>query len=267
MSTKGLGAKTTNMIIIKTDSEIARLKKGGPILAGILQRLAEAVKPGITTQSLDDLTNELIAAAGCKPALLHYKPEGADRPFPKSICISVNSEVVHGIPGDKILQAGDLVSLDLVIDYEGIFLDHAVTVPVGEITDKDKQLLSVTKSALDEGIAAIVPGATIGDIGHAIETFVKPYKLGIVRDLSGHGVGREIHEDPYVPNYGKQGKGDKLLPGMVIAIEPMLTRGTDEVIEMKDGYTIKTIDGSRSAHFEHTVLIKENGYPEVLTVQ
>ncbi len=255
------------MIIIKTENEIERLRKGGKILAGILKQLSEAVKPGITTESLDALTNELVAKAGCTPALLNYKPEGADHPFPKSICISVNSEVVHGIPGNKILNDGDTVALDLVINYDGVFLDSTVTVPVGEIAPKNKQLLSLTKSALDEAIAAIKPGATVGDIGHAVEQFVKPYRLGIVRGLSGHGVGRAIHEDPYIPNYGKKGKGEKLVPGMVIAIEPMLTRGAEDVIQMRDGYTLKTIDNSRSAHFEHTVLIKEDGYPEVLTIE
>ncbi len=254
------------MIIIKTDSEIARLRKGGPILARILQQVAHAVKPGVTTKTLDNIAHALITEAGCTPAFLNYKPDGADRPYPASLITSINSEVVHGIPGEAVLKEGDIIALDLGLKYDGVFLDHAITVPVGAIAAKDKQLLSITKSALDEGIAAIKPGATVGDIGYAIESFVKPYKLGIVRGLSGHGVGREIHEDPYVPNYGKKGKGDKLKPGMVIAIEPMLTRGAEEVIQMKDGYTLKTIDGSRSAHFEHTVLIKEDGYPEILTI-
>lgn len=255
------------MIIIKTESEIARLRKGGPILARILQQVASHVKPGITTAELNEIAHNLIIEAGCKPAFLNYKPEGADRPYPASLITSINSEVVHGIPGDRVLKEGDTIALDLGLNYEGVFLDHAITVPVGEIASKDKQLLSITKSALEEGIAAIKPGSTVGDIGHAVESFVKPYRLGIVRGLSGHGVGREIHEDPYVPNYGKKGKGDKLVPGMVIAIEPMLTRGAEEVIQMRDGYTLKTIDGSRSAHFEHTVLINEEGYPEVLTVE
>jgi methionyl aminopeptidase len=255
------------MIIIKTESEIARLKKGGPILARILQQVAKEVKPGITTGELNEYAHKLIIEAGCTPAFLNYKPEGADRPYPASLITSVNSEVVHGIPGEKILKEGDTIALDLGLNYEGVFLDHAITVPVGEIGSKDKQLLSITKSALDEGIAAIVPGSTVGDIGYAVESFVKPYRLGIVRGLSGHGVGRAIHEDPYIPNYGKKGKGDKLVPGMVIAIEPMITRGAEDVIQMKDGYTLKTIDNSRSAHFEHTVLIKEDGYPEVLTIE
>ena len=177
------------MIIIKTESEIARLRKGGPILARILQQVAKEVKPGVTTQFLNDLAHKLITEAGHKPAFLNYKPKGASRPYPATLIVSINSEVVHGIPGSRVLKEGDIISLDLGLNYEGIFLDHAITVPVGKIAAKDAQLLAVTKSALDEGIAAIVPGATVGDIGYAVETFVKPYKLGIVRGLSGHGRG------------------------------------------------------------------------------
>jgi methionyl aminopeptidase len=230
-----------------------------------VREVAGAVKPGITTKSLDDLAATLIKDAGCSAAFLGYQPESADVPYPASLITSVNDEVVHGIPGERVLKEGDTIALDLGLKYEGVYLDHAITVPVGEITPKNKELLSITQSALQEGIAAIVPGATVGDIGYAIEQYVKPHKLGIVRDLSGHGVGREIHEDPYVPNYGKKGKGAKLVPGMVIAIEPMLTRGSENVILMNDGYTLKTADGSRSAHFEHTVLITEDG-AEILTI-
>jgi methionyl aminopeptidase len=252
------------MIIIKTDSEIERLRRGGPVLARILRTVAEAVVPGITTKSLDDLAARLIKEAGAKPAFLGYRPEGAARPYPASLIVSVNEEVVHGIPGDRVLKNGDIISLDLGINFEGVFLDHAVTVPVGEIGKEDKKLLSVAASALEEGIAAIIPGSTVGDIGYAIEQYVKPHKFGIIRTLSGHGVGRAIHEDPYVPNYGKKGKGAKLEPGMVIAIEPMITRGSEEVVLLDDDYTLITPDHSRAAHFEHTVLVTETG-GEVLT--
>ncbi len=252
------------MIIIKTDSEIERLKKGGPILARILRAVAAEAKAGVSTKSLDELAHRLIIEAGCTPAFLNYKPEGARIPYPATLITSINDEVVHGIPSDRILKDGDIVALDLGLNYDGVFLDHAVTVGIGKIAAKDKELLAVTEQALAEGIAAIAVGGTVGDIGHAIEQYVKPFKLGIVRDLSGHGVGRAIHEDPYIPNFGKRGKGAKLVPGMVIAIEPMLTRGSEEVVLMKDGYTLKTSDGSRSAHFEHTVLITENG-AEILT--
>lgn len=253
------------MIIIKTESEIARLRKGGPILADILRQVAQKVTPGITTSELDSFAYQLITKAGHKPAFLNYKPEGADFPYPASLITSVNAEVVHGIPGTRILKEGDIIALDLGLNYEGVFLDHAITVPVGTaIAPKNKELLAVTEEALYKGIEAIVPGATVGDIGYAIESYIKPYKLGIVRTLSGHGVGRAIHEDPYIPNYGRPGKGAKLLPGMVIAIEPMITRGSEDVVTMRDGYTIKTSDNSRSAHFEHTVLITEEG-AEILT--
>lgn len=254
------------MIIIKTQEEIQQMREGGPILARILREVAEQTKPGVTTKELDTIAHKLILEAGCTPAFLNYTPEGTDIPYPASLITSVNSEVVHGIPSDYVLKEGDIIALDLGIKYKTVFLDHAITVGVGEINDKDKKLISITKSVLDEAIAAIVPGATIGDIGHAVEQYVRPHKLGIMRGLSGHGVGREIHEDPYVPNYGKKGKGEKLVPGMAIAIEPMLSRGSEDYIVLADGYTLKTRDNSRSAHFEHTVLIKEDGYPEVLTI-
>ncbi len=252
------------MIIIKTESEIERLRAGGPLLAHIVREVARAVRPGVSTGSLDALTRSLMDEAGVKPAFLGYRPEGADRPYPAALITSVNNEVVHGIPGDRVLKEGDIISLDTGINFEGVYLDHAVTVPVGEINNKDKELLSVTEAALYEGIEAIkIPDGTVGDIGHAIESAI-PKKFGIVRTLSGHGVGRAIHEDPYVPNYGKPGKGDKLKPGMVIAIEPMVTRGSEDVLLLDDGYTLVTEDNSRAAHFEHTVLITETG-PEILT--
>lgn len=253
------------MIIIKTESEIERLKKGGPILARILREVATATVPGVTTKSLDELAYRLIKEGGCTPAFLNYRPDSADRPYPATLITSINDEVVHGIPGSRVVKDGDIIALDLGLNCEGVFLDHAISIGVGTIAAKDKELLAVTKQALMEGIDAIIPGATVGDIGYAIEQYVKPYKLGIVRDLSGHGVGRAIHEDPYIPNYGKKGRGAKLVPGMVIAIEPMLTRGSEDVILLKDGYTLVTSDKSRSAHFEHTVLITETG-AEILTL-
>lgn len=253
------------MIIIKTESEIERLRRGGPVLANILRVVAKEAIAGVTTKSLDDLAYKLIKKSGAKPAFLNYRPDDADKPYPASLIVSVNDEVVHGIPGNRILENGDIISLDLGLNFEGVFLDHAVTVAVGKISAKDKELLSVTEMALYAGIEAIVvPGGTIGDIGYAIESTIKRKKFGIVRTLSGHGVGRAIHEDPYVPNYGKPGKGEKLRPGMVIAIEPMFTRGSEEVVLLDDGYTLVTADHSRSAHFEHTVLITETG-AEILT--
>lgn len=253
------------MIIIKTESEIARLRKGGPILADILRKVALRVAPGVTTAELDIYAYELIKQAGHTPAFLDYQPEGATFPYPASLCTSVNSEVVHGIPGKKVLKEGDIISIDLGLNYEGVFLDHAVTVAVGAVSAKNKKLMAATKEALDAGIAAITPGARLGDIGYAIQSVAERNGLGIVYGFSGHGVGRAIHEDPYVMNTGKPGKGELLVPGMVIAIEPMFTLGAEEVVLAKDGFTYKTIDGSRAAHYEHTVLITETG-AEVLTV-
>jgi len=251
-------------VIIKTKEQIEGVRKAGKILAVVLDKVAKFVKPGISTLDIDQYAHKIITEDGDIPASLNYKPEGADSAYPASICISVNNEVVHGIPSkNKILKEGDIVSLDLLIKHKGYFADHAVTVPVGKISKRDQKLLDDTKEALEVGIWSAIGGATVGDIGHAIESFVNR-RYGIVRELAGHGVGVRIHEDPYVPNYGKRGKGQKLIPGMIIAIEPMLNLGKDDILFLDDGWTIKTADGSRSAHFEHTVLITE-GEPEVLT--
>lgn len=251
-------------VIIKTKEQIEGIRKAGKVLAVVLNKVALFVKPGVSTYDIDQYAHKIITEDGDIPASLNYKPEGADKAYPASICISVNNEVVHGIPSkNKILKEGDIVSLDLLIKHNGYFADHAVTVPVGKISKRDQKLLDDTKEALEVGIWSAIGGATVGDIGHAIESFVNR-KYGIVRELSGHGVGVKIHEDPYIPNYGKRGKGQKLIPGMTVAIEPMLNLGGDEIITLSDGWTIKTADGSRSAHFEHTILITE-GEPEILT--
>jgi methionyl aminopeptidase len=252
-------------VIIKTPKEIGIIREGGKILADVLSKVAKKVAPGVSTYELDQYAFKLIKDGEDIPAFLNYKPEGAQRPFPATICISVNNEVVHGIPSKaRILKEGDIVSLDLGLKHKGLFTDHAVTVPVGKISKKDQDLIDTTKKALEIGIWAARGGDTVGDIGHAIESFVNR-KYGIVRELAGHGVGIEIHEDPYVPNYGKAGKGQKLIPGMIIAIEPMLNMGSEHIISADDNWTIKTADGSRSAHFEHTILITE-GDAEILTV-
>lgn len=252
-------------IIIKTEEQIEKLREGGAILARVLKEVAKAVKPGVSTGELDDLAYKLIKEAGGEPAFLGYKPEGHSEPYPASLCTSVNTEIVHGIPDEnEILKEGDIVSIDLGLKYKGMFTDHAMTVPVGNISKDLQKLLQDTREAMHVGIEAARGGNTVGDIGHAIEQFVNK-RYGIVRDLSGHGVGVEIHEDPFVPNYGKAGKGEKLVPGMVIAIEPMLTLGGEDIVVAGDGYTIRTQDGSKNAHFEHTILITE-GEAEILTL-
>jgi len=255
-------------ITIKTKEEIEILREGGRRLASILYKVKDLVKPGVSTKDLDDYAFKLIKELGDEPAFLNYHPTGAEFAYPASLCVSVNDEVVHGIPSsNKILKEGDVVSIDLGLKHRGLFTDMAMTVPVGDISPALIKLLETTEQALDVGINAAVGGGRVGDIGHAIESFVRSKgkgKYGIVEVLSGHGVGKAIHEDPYVPNFGKAGVGAKLVPGMVIAIEPMLNNGTKNVILDKDGYTFRTADGKKSAHFEHTILITE-GEAEILT--
>ncbi|MEK7176370.1 MAG: type I methionyl aminopeptidase [Patescibacteria group bacterium] len=254
------------MITIKKLEEIAILREGGKRHAEILRQVAAAVAPGATAAALNSLVEKLIKENGDQAAFLGYTPKGAKRPYPASLCVSVNDEVVHGIPNEKekILKEGDIVSLDLGLRHNGLFTDAAVTVPVGEVDEPAKKLIETTKKALAIGIATAQVGGYIGDIGSAIEKFVKPFGYGIVRDLAGHGVGYAIHEPPFVPNFGEKGKGKKLLPGMVLAIEPMLNEGTEKVVLDEDGYTYRTADGKRSAHFEHTIVITETG-AEILT--
>jgi methionyl aminopeptidase len=225
------------------------------------------IKPGVSTKDLDTYAEKLIRKMGDEPAFLNYTPEGAKIPFPAALCVSVNDEVVHGIPSKgRILKEGDIVSIDLGVKHKGLFTDMALTAGVGVVDASSLALMETTEQALKVGIDVARVGNTIGDIGHSIESFVRSrtYKYGIVEVLSGHGVGRAIHEDPYIPNFGKAGTGAKLVPGMVIAIEPMLNNGIKNVTLDADGYTFHTNDGKRSAHFEHTILITD-GEPEILT--
>jgi methionyl aminopeptidase len=253
------------MIIIKTPEEIEILREGGKRLATVLYKVKEIVKPGISTLELDKYAEKLIKEMGDYPAFLNYKPDGADRHYPASLCVSVNDEVVHGIPkADKILKEGDIVSLDLGLRHKNLFTDMAITVPVGEVSVSSLKLMKTTEQSLMVGINAAQNGNRIGDISYAIESFISPHRYGIVEILSGHGVGKKIHEDPYIPNFGKRGVGAKLVKGMVIAIEPMVNGGTKNVVLEKDGYTFHTADRKKSAHFEHTILITD-GEPEILT--
>ncbi|MFA6536605.1 MAG: type I methionyl aminopeptidase [Candidatus Paceibacterota bacterium] len=253
-------------IKIKTEAEIAILREGGKRLAFILHETAKQVAPGVKVKDLNTFAHKLMVQNGDSPAFLNYQPWGASRPYPASLCVSVNDEVVHGIPNerDRSLEDGDIVSLDAGLKHKGLFTDMAITVPVGEVDPAAKRLLKTTEQALSIGIAAAQSGKRVGEIGTAIEKFVKGKHFGIVETLSGHGVGYQVHEDPYVPNFKMQAQGPIMRPGLVIAIEPMLNEGTAEVMLGRDGYTYKTADGSRSAHFEHTVVITENG-PEILT--
>ncbi|HVU06592.1 MAG TPA: type I methionyl aminopeptidase [Candidatus Paceibacterota bacterium] len=253
-------------IRLKSKEDIAIMREGGKRHAFILKELAGMVAPGVSAQALDDRAAELIAEGGDAAAFLNYKPYGAKRPFPASLCVSVNDAVVHGIPNERpyIIKEGDIVSLDLGLVHKGFITDMAVTVPAGEIDKGAAALLKATKKALELGVKQAKAGNTTGHIGEAVESFIASLGYGIVEELAGHGVGYEVHEDPYVPNYGTAGDGEALVPGMVIAIEPIVTEGSGRIFLDKDGYTYRTKDGKRSAHFEVTVAITEKG-AEVLT--
>jgi methionyl aminopeptidase len=252
------------MIIIKTAKEIQSMRAGGKIHARVLRLVSEHVAPGISTGELDQYAEQLVREAGAVPAFKGYQPDGQSSPFPATLCTSINDEIVHGIPSlDRILKNGDIISLDLGVHYQGVFLDGATTVAVGTVSSGVKKFLDDTHESLMVGIEQVIAGATTGDIGYAIQKFVDK-RYGIVKGLAGHGVGREIHEDPYIPNYGKQGQGTVLKSGMTIAIEPMLTIGNPAIDILDDDWTFVTNDGSLAAHFEHTILITDNGY-EVLT--
>lgn len=253
-------------MIIKTKEEIEIMREGGRRLAFILKTIANLVKPNINAKELNKEAERLIREGGDVPSFLNYTPEGAERPYPATLCVSINDEIVHGIPneGEKILKEGDIVGLDLGLRHKGLFLDIAVTVGVGEISKEDQKLINATKEALDIGIKNACEGNTVGDIGYAISNFIEKRGYSTPYELGGHGVGHKVAEDPYIPNLGEKGKGAKLKAGMVLAIEPMLNAGNPEIVLSKDGYTYKTADGKKSAHFEHTILITKNK-AEILT--
>lgn len=254
------------MIRLKSKEDIQILREGGKRHAEILQALKAMVRPGVSTKAIDEEALRLILEGGDKPAFLNYQPQGASRPFPASVCISINDEVVHGIPNEnpKTLKEGDIVTIDLGLIHKGLITDAAITVPVGKISKELEELLKVTEKALMAGIKAAKGGKTVGDIGVAVERMAIPHKYGVVEELSGHGVGFDVHEDPFVPNYGQAGQGEVLRPGMVIAIEPMFNLGTRHVVLDNDEWTYRTRDGKPSAHFEHTVVITK-GEAEILT--
>lgn len=250
---------------LKSPSDIKALREGGKRLARVLAAIEKEVRPGVTTKQIDALAEALIRKGGDEPAFMNYQPAGADYPFPSTVCMSVNEEVVHGIPGNRVLKEGDIVGLDIGLIHKGLVVDMARTVPVGKIDEEVEELLRVTKEALKAGIKAAKAGGRVGDISAAIEALGVKAGYGIVRELGGHGVGHKVHELPFVPNYGKAGTGPLLQPGMVLALEPMFNLGGDAVILERDGYTIRTRDKKYSAHFEHTILITKKG-PEILTV-
>ena len=251
-------------IPLKNKEGIARMREACAIASTVLYQLKELVRPGVTTYDLDQAGKEFMAKLGARSACFGYQI--GSRRFPAHTCISVNDEVVHGIGSLKrILHDGDLVSLDVVVWANGYIGDNALTMPVGLCSPDSEKLLRVTEEALRIGIAQAQIGNRIGDISHAIQTYVEANGLSVVRDLVGHGVGISMHEEPQIPNFGKRGKGDVIKPGMTLAIEPMVNRGGHRTKTLSDGWTVVTTDGSPSAHFEHTVLTTERG-PEILTV-
>jgi methionyl aminopeptidase len=254
---------------IKSPEEIQLLRKGGKILARILRELGEYSKPGVSTLDINDYALKLAEDYGVEPVLLGYHPDFAPTPYPAALCTSVNNTVQHGVPrADEILKEGDIINLDMSIGYEGMIVDSGITVPVGKTDAESQKLIDVTKEALNLGIKQARPGNRIGDIGHAIEKYVTSHGFGVVEVLCGHGVGHAVHEEPQIPNFGKGGTGPKIEVGNVFAIEPIVNIGDKEVYfdDAGDGYSVYTVDGSRSAHFEHTVVITEKG-PEVVTVE
>ncbi|MCI5733520.1 MAG: type I methionyl aminopeptidase [Tenericutes bacterium] len=246
------------MITIKDKREIELMKHAGLLVSKMHKFIKPYIKEGITTKELDKLCYDFIKKNDAVPSCLGY--EG----YPATLCTSVNDTVVHGIPGNEKLKNGDIISIDVVIGYKGYQGDAAWTYSVGEIDDEKKYLLEHTKEALYEGIKMVKPGNRIGDISNAVELCANKYNLGIVKELCGHGIGLDMHEDPDIPNYGEKGKGPRLKEGMVICIEPMLNSGSADIYMKDDNWTIKTIDKRPSAHFEHTILVTKDGY-EILT--
>lgn len=252
-------------MIIKDSKQIEELRISGKILAEVLTLVASKVEPGVSAYDLDQLAEKEIRKRGGTPAFKNHKPDSSTSAFPNSLCVSVNNEIVHGIPKKtKILRNGDIVSLDLGVEYHGFFTDSAITVPVGKIDKKTQTLLDVTKLSLDNAIKVIKAGTYIGNIGHAIESTAKYYGFSVVRELVGHGVGAAVHEDPEIPCFGLPGTGPILKEGIVIAVEPMVNMGKWQIDFDKDGWTTKTKDGSLSAHFEHTLLVTKTGC-EIIT--
>jgi methionyl aminopeptidase len=246
------------MILLKSPREVKAMRRPGEIVAGAHARIREVLRPGITTAELDRVVERYIREAGGKPAFKGY------RGFPAAACISVNEQVVHGIPGGRALQEGDIVGVDIGVQAGGFYADAAQTLPVGEPSEEAARLLKVTREALYEGIARVQPGNRVGDVSHAVQARVEADGFSVVRSLVGHGIGRSMHEDPQVPNFGAPGEGPVLQPGMALAIEPMVNAGRHEVEVLEDEWTVVTRDGSLSAHFEHTVAVTERG-PVILT--
>lgn len=246
------------MIIIKSKNEITRMREPNRVVAELLDYMRKLVRPGVTTKELDTKAEAFIVKRGGKPAFKGYHG------YPATICASINEEVVHGIPSNRHLKEGDIIGIDLGVVMDGFYGDAARTFAVGKVDETSLKLMEVTEAALYKGIEQAVPGNRLYDISHAVQEHVEAAGFSVVRDFVGHGIGRQLHEEPQVPNYGPPHQGPKLEEGMAIAIEPMVNEGTWQVKVLKDGWTVVTADGKRSAHFENTIVITENG-PEILT--
>lgn len=250
-------------IPVKTRAELEKMRTASRHVAEILLELREEIRPGITTGELDRLAEKKIMERGVTSSFKGYDPHGLPK-YPAVLCVSINEEIVHGIPGSRIIEESDLVSLDFGVSWEGWHGDSAVTVAVGETPPERLELLETTRESLNRGIEMMRPGQRLSDIGHAVQGFVETKGYSVVRDFAGHGIGSEMHEPPWIPNYGARGRGPRLVPGMVFAIEPMVNAGSPDVEILEDEWTAVTADRSLSAHFEHTILITEEG-PDVLT--
>ncbi|HPX03724.1 MAG TPA: type I methionyl aminopeptidase [Synergistaceae bacterium] len=253
------------MITFKSDRDLEKMRHAGRIVADILRLMRDMVRPGVDTYTLDQAAEALVLKENARPAFKGYKVPWVSVPFPGTICASVNDEIVHGIPSrERVLQDGDIISIDTGVSYNGFFGDAACTFAVGKISEDRQRLLDITLESLHRGVNAVKAGATLGDIGHAIESIVIPSGFGLVRDYAGHGIGRRLHEAPQVPNYGTAGSGITLKAGMTFCIEPMVMSGSEEVKNLSDNWTVVTADGSDAAHFEHSILVTPDG-AEILT--
>ena len=249
------------MITIKGPDDFARMRRAGKVVAKVHDEVRDAAAPGVSLVELEEIAARIITDAGCTPSFLGY----SDPPYPATTCMSVNDEIVHGIPSKRELKEGDILSLDVGAIYEGWHADAAISFGIGDMSAEATQLMEVTERAMWEAIELCMPGTRLGDLGHRISSVAEPYGYGVVREYTGHGIGMQMHEEPQVLNYGRPGKGFKLKTGMAICIEPMFNLGTYETRVKEDRWTVVTADGSLSAHFEHTVAITSDG-PEVLTV-
>lgn len=250
-------------IAVKSRAELDRMREAGKHTAEILQILREAARPGVTTGELDEIASKELKNRGLESPFLGYAPGGLP-PYPAVLCASVNEEIVHGIPGSRELEEGDILSLDFGVELDGFHGDSAITITIGPVPAETQRLIDTTREALYAGIAQMVPGKRLSDIGHAVQSTAEGAGYSVVRQFVGHGIGRQMHEPPQVPNYGRPGRGPRFVPGMVFAIEPMVNVGTERVRMLEDEWTAVTADGALSAHFEHTVAITDAG-PEVLT--